>query len=1122
MTGVDGPARIAALTAHDRSLLVEAGAGSGKTAILAGRIATLLAQGIAPGRIAAVTFTELAASELLARVRDFVTHLLRDCIPPELQGAFPHGLSEEQKARMGEASDGLDEITCSTIHGFCQQMISPYPVEADMDPGARVIDGDQADLAFAEVVNAWLRERLSTARDEVLDELLRQSPRETVQLIQKVLDALRRHRELSSPPATPLQPLIGAFTAAAAAFSASIGAGGVAEEETAGIALRFREMADAWGEAPALEQPVSLVQFLLYELHSDLSLSTGGFKKLRKKTAWIGAAKRAGLGKADSERLYLEIENTYAACCGAWTALRQNAASLALSMLLAELKPVIGRFQTFKRAAALLDFDDLIGAALDLLRGHDDVRQALARRYSHVLVDEFQDTDLMQIEILWRLCGEAEPGTRGKEWGDFRIRPGALFLVGDPTQAIYRFRGADVAAYLRARDALRAPEENRVLSISTNFRSCRSILDYVNGCFEAPLSGAGQPGFTALEPFHEDPDVGPCVAALDVNVAAADADGKVTVEERRNAEADAVARLCAGLIDHRQILDRSSGGRRPLRAGDIALLAPTGTDLWRYEEALERHGVPVATQAGKGFYRRQEIQDLIAVTRVLANGRDTLALGTLLRGPLVGLTEEELADIVWALPRRPDDPARIPRLDLRVAPEDIANPLARDVLAKLQALRRQVNDVTPHEILARTVDVLRVRPILLHRHPRQAERALANVDLYLDLSRSYAIRGLRAFAEAVTVTWMDESRAVEGRPDSDGDAVALYTMHAAKGLEWSVVVPINTSTVVQGSERVFIDRASGRLYCPVLGVEPVGYEAAHEEENAELQRERTRLWYVAATRSREFLVIPRLDVPPMKGAWVSAVDLSLPDLPALDLDRLPDTLSLPSRPVVNDQTAEVFQSEAARVRGRRRVLTWFAPSRDEDVLGSAEPVDSRFVDAGIVIEESDTSPVRGGRERGAIIHKLLEEVLTGETDGSASSLVSRAGDLIRALDRLDMEDASRGLSAEEIGRCVERTLALPEIAAMRPTLMPEVPVFTSSSDGEEERAIAGIVDALSLDANGNPQLVVDWKSDVEPTAGVIESYRTQVRAYLEATGIGEGLLVFVTSGTVVPVRRSGA
>ena len=124
--------------------------------------------------------------------------------------------------------------------------------------------------------------------------------------------------------------------------------------------------------------------------------------------------------------------------------------------------------------------------------------------------------------------------------------------------------------------------------------------------------------------------------------------------------------MCARLIGSEAILDRKTGERRACRPGDIALLAPTGSDLWRYEEALERRGIPVATQAGKGLFRRQEIQDLIALTRVLADRRDTLALGALLRGPLVGLTEEELLDIVWALPRSEDAPDALPRLDLGV------------------------------------------------------------------------------------------------------------------------------------------------------------------------------------------------------------------------------------------------------------------------------------------------------------------------------------------------------------------------------------------------------------------------------------------------------------------------
>ena len=322
-------------------------------------------------------------------------------------------------------------------------------------------------------------------------------------------------------------------------------------------------------------------------------------------------------------------------------------------------------------------------------------------------------------------------------------------------------------------------------------------------------------------------------------------------------------------------------------AGDIALLAPIGSDLWRYEEALERRRIPVATQAGKGLFRRQEIQDLIAVTRVLADQRDTLALGALLRGPLVGLTEEELLDIVWELPRLEDVPD-IPRpLDLRVSPGAITHPHARDIIEKLQALRRRANATTPHDLLSQAIDVLRVRPILLQRHRNQAERALANVDLYLSFSRAYAVRGLRAFAETMTAAWTDESRAVEGRPDAQEEAVALYTMHAAKGLEWPIVVPVNTMTQVMAPESAVTDRASGRFYCPVFSVKPTGYEAARDAERDELDRERIRLWYVAATRARELLILPRLDVAPRTSAWISLIDLSLAELPPLDLGHLP-------------------------------------------------------------------------------------------------------------------------------------------------------------------------------------------------------------------------------------------
>ena len=1118
----DDAARTQAVAVHDRSFLVEAGAGSGKTAVMAGRIAMLMASGAEPRSIAAVTFTEFAASELLIRVRAFVSTLADGDIPVELRAALPDGLSDGQRGNLAEADAALDEMTCSTIHGFCQRLIAPYPVEADIDPGASVVDRDQAERVFAEIVDAWLREALSGETGNLLAELVLHDPNATVALVRTVLDHLRRHRELAPYELQDLNLLAAAFREAADGFAAFLDEIEAKEPETAVIAGHFKTLAgDIEAVLPA-DAPSRLVALLLMTPHDDLLSGSGWFYAYRKKGKWRAALRKAGLAKADADRLIDRAGAHYALCRAAWTGFHQAVATHVLAGLVPLAEPVMDRFREHKRGAALLDFDDLIFSARDLLRDHDEVRRALAARYRHVLVDEFQDTDPLQTEIFWRLCGEPPEHGDAGDWTTFALRAGALFLVGDPKQAIYRFRGADIAAYVRAREAFRARDGDAVLSIATNFRSCAPIMDYVNRRFETALSEEkGQPGFQALDPFHPAREEGPSVAALDIEVA--DEDGKASAARQRDGEAEAVAELCARLIGSEPVRDPANGEPRPCRAGDIALLAPTGSELWRYEEALEARGIPVATQAGKGLYRRQEIQDLIAITRVLADRRDTLALGALLRGPLVGLTEEELLDIVWALPRPEDGADTLPRLDLGIAPEAIGNPLARDIVDKLQALERRVNATTPHALLSEAVDVLRVRPILLRRHRGQAERALANVDLYLSFSRAYAVRGMRAFAEAMTTSWSDEARAVEGRPDAQEDSVALYTMHAAKGLEWPIVVPINTMTRVIAPDSAVTDRVSGRFHCRVFGVEPTGYRAARDEEKAELDRERVRLWYVAVTRARELLVLPRLDVDAAASAWSSVVDLALPELPALELDDLPHEIGAAKPETENRQTRAVFAAEAAAIAERTRAIVWRAPSRDE---GLPMP-ETRDEAPTILTTDGDGAPadgpalasVQGGRERGLILHKLIEEVLTGETAETLPDLRARAEVLIRAVGRPVMDDPAEGLAPAELAGCIFRALSLPEVAALRPGLVPEFTVYATTESDLHEEAAAGIVDAIAFGADGAPEVVIDWKSDVDPAPGTIEHYRAQIGAYLEMTGAECGLLVFMTSGAVDSIIR---
>ena len=1116
----DDDARRAAMTVHDRSLLVEAGAGSGKTAVMAGRIAMMLAEGVAPKTIAAVTFTELAASELLIRVREFVDELNAGKIPAELRVARPNGLCDAHRQNLAAAIAAIDEITCSTIHGFCQRLIKPYPVEANIDPGAAVMDRDQADLAFNEIIETWLREELDGDAGHLLAEMVLADPDKTVELIRKILTHLRSRRNLTVDAPTALTPIVGAFRKAVEELADFLRGAPAEEADTVVIAQQFSEAADAVASTPSVESASGLVRLLLTRPHPDLLTTAGSFKKYQKKGKWGDAARRAGLSRADGDRLCAAAEARYTACCDSWAALSHAVAARVLADVVQLAQPVVERFRDYKRSAALLDFDDLIFAARDLLRDHDTVRAALAARFAHVLVDEFQDTDPLQTEIFWRLCGQPPVGSSGDDWTEFQIRPGTLFLVGDPKQAIYRFRGADVEAYIQARRAFLTQAADSVLPISTNFRSREPILRYVNARFEALLSVEnGQPGFTALDAFHPDRGDGLCVAALDVAVA--DAEGKASADRQRDGEAEAVAEMCARLIGSEAIIDRKSGERRPCKPGDIALLAPTGSELWRYEEALERRGIPVATQAGKGLFRRQEVQDLIALTRVLADRRDTLALGALLRGPLVGLTEEELLDIVWALPRPEGAPQSFPRLDLGVPLDAIAHPHARDTIEKLQVLRRKVNSTTPHDLLSQAIDVLRTRPIILARHRGQAERALANVDLYLNIARSYAVRGLRAFSEAMTAAWKDEARAVEGRPDSQEEAVALYTMHAAKGLEWPIVVPVNTMTKIMAAENAIIDRSSGRFYCPVFGVNPAGYEAARDAEKSELDRERIRLWYVAATRARELLVLPRLDVAAKSSAWISLLDLSLGDLPALDLSHLPTEIDREDAVAQNTQSREIFAAEGASIAARQRSIHWFAPSRDEGGAGPAVEAEASQIlitDVdGAAVENGVAQSMRGGRERGLVLHKLIEEVLTGETPETPTDLAARAQTLIVEMSHSVAADPAMGLSSTELAATTLRALSLPKIMALRPGLLPEFPVCSSISSGLEEEATAGISDAIAFREDGAPDVIVDWKSDVSPTSHLLEHYRIQVRGYLEMTGAKRGLIVLATSGVVIQV-----
>lgn len=1140
----DLAARRTALTDHHHGLLVEAGAGSGKTAILAGRVALLLASGVAPRNIAAITFTELAAAELAVRVRQYVQELAAGKVAPPVAAAFPAGApTAEQRANLESALVELDELTSSTIHGFARELMLPYPVEADLDPGATVLDADAARLLFDDMFHAWLHSRLGGAgagegdgdgdgdgdadasspavapEDDVLLTLLTCAEPISLEALRELLTLVHEHPGASVPKAD----LAAAFAAAADAaeqFCSLVAAAPAAPEKAAEVARAVPTLIEELRAAP------SAVRLAVTALNTfPLEVFTKGrtVRSFRVKGDWVKGLRAVGFSPAEAEANHEAVLEAYLEFATAYGALLEAAVDHLLAELVTALREVGVAYQHAKRQAAVLDFDDLITMAVELLRRHELVRSELAGRYQHVLIDEFQDTDPKQAEIVWRLTGIPN----GDDWRTWPARPGARFVVGDPNQAIYRFRGADVATYLALRDSLASDPNARALQLTSNFRSVPELLTNANETFQEPLAAGDQPGY---RPLHRRRDSHGHAAVLRLPVSAAEReDGRPpTVAELRAAEAKAVADLCFRLVNGDGALLAG-----PVKPGDIALLAPSSTGLEYYERALEDRGLGVASQAGKGFYRRQEVQDLVALTRTLADPRDRLALGALLRGPVVGASDEELLDVAEALSGLTSEERY---LSVTTDAELVPVPRVARLLTTLRPLFEQRFTLTPYELLSRAAEALELKALLRHRLGERSDRALANLERFLQHSRAYDLRGLTAFSRDVWAAWQDSEGELEGRVDAERNAITLITMHSAKGLEWRVVIPISSMSGPPKGPGAFVARDDNRLVTKLLGSACSDYDAFVEGEKEQLRAERLRLWYVTATRARDLLVLPSFEPVPSGEPWCALVEwrgADAPDVPA-GVDARADA-GAPAKQLSRDvaQSAELFAREAAAIAAATPQLSRRAPSRQDDatrsdaVEESDKPVFTPELGAAILaaldeVDEPRLAPsVQSvGSVRGILLHKLMEEVINGEVSAAESALEVRSEQLLAALELPDLEAA---IDAGEVAAAAWRAWTLPEVAALHGRLLAEVEVAGSEPDADTPGGTimwSGVADAVALGEDGAAEVIVDWKSDRDPSDETMVHYAAQVRAYLSLTGASSGLIVLATPGRAVRVTAS--
>jgi ATP-dependent exoDNAse (exonuclease V) beta subunit len=1087
--------RLRALTEKDSTFLVEAGAGSGKTSIMAGRIALLIAGGEEPGAIVAVTFTEVAAAELRHRIEGFLREIASGITPRDLAVAFPAGVPKEIIDGAQAGLNQFDDMVATTIHGFAQAILRPYPLEAGMDPGAAIADPEVANMAFDESVEGWMRDVLNGDQETFLTTFFAVAPTGAAASVRTVARAMRRTRGTLAPAASWDPSNLAAVQRTVQSWITQYPISAAIPDSLKSRTAGFVKLIASLSEAPT----DSVATILGCALPRELTTQKGEFNaKAATKKDWETIGKPAGWGKVEIETKVSAMSLAWDNVRTAWGALKVHAASVAARRLTEEVSDALQRYSDWKRAASLLDFDDLLVKARNLLATNEPIRKALGKQYRRLLIDEFQDTDPLQMEIAWRLCGD--PSSDPDDWRSCVLRPGALFLVGDPKQAIYRFRGADVAAYLEAKAAIEGSAVGEILSISVNFRSTKQILARVNQVYRPMLESDGQPGFAELSAYRSAD--GPEVQLLDVQIPddILDEKGNPNAEGVRQVEAACIANFLTHIIGSLDIPDEK-GGNRKVELGDVALLVPAGTAFWIYEAELEKAGIPVAPQAGKGFLNRQEVLDLTALARLMSDPRDSLALGAFLRGPVLGFTDEELLDALHALPgqgRR--------KLSLGSDVAKLPSGRFKEALENLAALRRIARTTTPFQALSAAVEAFSIKAVLAARHPRSVERSLANLDAFLSLAKAWDARGLQAFTDEIRRRREDGTRQVEGRPDSGADAVSIVTMHSSKGLEWPIVIPINMATLIVEKSGPIVTPEG--LLLSLLDHELPGYEEANVAEGHERAHERTRILYVADTRARDLLILPRHSSEGSRHSWSKVCKDRLTDLTAFDHSLFEPHLPSRTKPPECPQDHAAFTGDCASIAAAHRVISRRTPSLHE--AGDPPRISVEFLASDG--ETFGEPPVRGSAARGLVLHKIMEEILTGELEEGAVPL--RAATLSGEL------GSGHSIEPDEIANTICRTLSLPEIVEIRAQLVAEVDVARLLERGGQQELIVGIADAILITANGSIEMVVDWKSDVAPDATTLSGYQGQMLDYLAATGASRGLIVLMSSGRVLEVQAA--
>ncbi|SRR5579884_381411 len=958
------------------TFFVEAGAGTGKTQELVERIASLVASGVTMEHIAAITFTDAAAAELRGRVR----------LQLEQAGA-DESLSPEARARCSRGALDIDLAAIQTIHSFAGGLLRLFPLEAGLPPGFRVWNELERDIAFKERFRRWLY-------DEVPGH---PGPERAVGLafglglsathLENLAARLQDHYDLLDAAASwNPGPLPNAVEAAheighqlrgmlpLLEFAHDPDADPLAAEVRAAQPVANR-LSEARTEDEAL---VALKRFRDVNVSSSRGRQADWDNSARgNPVALIKAAVKGANEHADQVLLAHR--------------------GRVLGEVMAHLRDFTLTFAEERRAQGVATFHDLLVWARDLLRDHADVRRRAHERFQRVLIDEFQDTDPLQVEIAWFLTSDSSLADE-RDWRKLRPEPGRLFVVGDPKQSIYRFRRADIGIYEAVRDALGAGSE--VVALTQNFRSVEPVLDWVNhhlGSEMKPQPGV-QPEYRKLHPRPEAGQHG------DVHRRGAYRLGGLVegkAGDRWLAEANAVATLAKQIVQEGWLVTRENGSQpEKARYQDICVLLPTRTNLRRLSRAFEQEDVPYRMESGSLVLNTAEVRDLLSCLRAIEDPSDQVALVAALRSPAYACSDVDL--LAWA-----ESGGRFDYERPRWQQDDSSNerealpPGAARVEAALANLR-EFHDLRHRRSSAATIEAF-IRDRLLavqafgHPRPREAWRRLRYV---VAQARRLAASGQPSLRSAVD--WLESLQqesfydAESAVPEADEDAVRFMTVHGSKGLEFPIVILTGLGAVRMPARGLTIapDRREGRMEVHLNSIfATAGYDQSREDELD--QAEQIRLLYVATTRARDHLVLSLFHTARETESDARKILNGLQDVPhlchALRLRRLPA-----AEPYQPEVVAEPVSPDAQRAAeeawlARRELLTAQLgtqrrftatslahaevpdiPEIDPDSDGAAEMTESE--------PESPPEPVRwlrAGRAAtslGLAVHSVLQTI----------------------------------------------------------------------------------------------------------------------------------------------------